>query len=200
MNRDTRYHLPAIIEQMQKGDNSALRPIYVSHYESLLRYGCSIVSDKGMVHDEIQNLFVWILKHPHKLQTIQNLQIYLFKSLRRSLRAALKKQKESHIKAQLYQLDSLDVEESIDKEYASPSSDEKLIELRKQIKKLPHHQCEIVYLRFYENLTNDEIAEIFGVSNQVVRNTLCRALKNLRKYTTVLRSISAFMILLHIML
>ena len=46
---------------------------------------------------------------------------------------------------------------------------------------LPARQKEIIFLKFYEDLKNDEIEKIMNVNNQVVRNTLCKALRNLRR-------------------
>jgi RNA polymerase sigma factor (sigma-70 family) len=46
---------------------------------------------------------------------------------------------------------------------------------------LGERQKEIVYLRYYSGLNSKEIAEMLGVSNQTVRNTLCTALVKIRK-------------------
>lgn len=47
---------------------------------------------------------------------------------------------------------------------------------------LSSDQQQVVHLRFYEDLSNDEIAERLAVSRDVVRARLSRALKILREY------------------
>jgi len=49
------------------------------------------------------------------------------------------------------------------------------------VNKLGARQKEIIYMKYFSGLNNKEIAEVLGVSYQTVRNTLCNALKNIRK-------------------
>jgi RNA polymerase sigma factor (sigma-70 family) len=54
--------------------------------------------------------------------------------------------------------------------------------LQQLIPKLSKRQQEIIYLRFYENLDNEAIAEVMSLSRQAVANLLWRALKELKDY------------------
>lgn len=168
----------------QASEREALRSLYVRFYDQLLCYGCSIEKDEGLVHDEIQELFIWILQHPEKVQSITHIRTYLYKCLRRNIRSTLSRRRETHIHAHKY-IFSTDTQENQASESTiswveAESTRNKFMLLKQQIDDLPSHQKEVIYLRFYENLTNDEIAEIFHVSNQVVRNAIHRAMKNLR--------------------
>jgi len=181
---------PTVIKRLNKGDTDALRQVYVEYYSQLLRYGCSIEPDEGLVHDEIQDLFVWLIRNPDQLIGIRNVKTYLFKSLRPNIRSKVKKIRENRIKAEaFYPTDGEDTNHDAYWE-EDEIREKQIFEIRKRIAQLPSRQREVVFLRFYENLNNDEIAEIFSVSNQVVRNTLFRALKNLRKGSNALQSIT----------
>ena len=46
---------------------------------------------------------------------------------------------------------------------------------------LPKRQREVIYLRFYQNLERDEIAQIMGVNAQSVSNLLQAAFKTIRE-------------------
>ena len=50
----------------------------------------------------------------------------------------------------------------------------------KLLNELPPRQREIIYLKYYHNLSIQEIADVFSISYQVVANHLYRALKKLR--------------------
>lgn len=178
-----------LIHRLEQGDQEALRPLYLYYYEPLLKYGCSIENREDLVHDEIQELFVWLLQHPDKLRHIRNVRTYLFRCIRRNLRSTLRNQRLSADQAQRFHQAQTDETPSGYAWTEAQDESSQLARLRQQIRLLPSHQREIIFLRFYENLTNEEIAEIFETTNQVVRNTVCRALKNLRKKLIALKDL-----------
>lgn len=53
--------------------------------------------------------------------------------------------------------------------------------LTQALNALSWRQKEAVYLRYYNGLRTKEIAEIMGVANQTILNTLYQALKKIRK-------------------
>lgn len=181
-HKETKPHQEHLMSRLREGDETAFRDLYLLYYNRLMHYGCSIEKDSNLVHDAIQELFVWLLQHRKQLHNIQNLDTYLFKSIRRNIGALASQERQAKLKAQTYELE---------KNNDTPSTEAKIIEeeqllfkrewLKKQITRLPGHQQEVIFLRFYENFDYDDIAEIFSVSNQVIRNTVFRAMKNLRK-------------------
>ena len=46
---------------------------------------------------------------------------------------------------------------------------------------LTKRQQEVLFLRYYENLSNDEIAEVMGISKQSVSNLLLKSINVLRE-------------------
>ncbi len=191
MSERTHYNVDCnVIIDLKDGSETSLRKIYIAYYQQLLQYGCSVEPDEELVHDEIQDLFVWLIKNTDKLAHIDNIKTYLFKSLRRNIRSSSKKKKE--MKSRAFHYTNLERDTGYQYDWGDDHDlrSEQITELRKQIENLSSHQKEAIYLRFYENLSNDEIAEVFSVSNQVVRNILFRALKNLRKHSRLLKSIT----------
>ena len=159
-----------------------VRQLYHDNYDRLLRYGCSIENDEGLVHDEIQELFVWLLQNPGKLRQIKKAETYLMMSLRRNIRSAARRSKIAKYNGKAFQ-DGVDDQISCRESQIIENEAQQFRKalLKKKLRELPDRQREAIYLRFFENLDYNDIALIFGVSNQVVRNTVYRAIKNLRR-------------------
>ena len=92
---DTRSNIPDHhFGKDQKRENpERIREMYLRFFNPLFRYGCSIEANEALVKDEIQELFIWLLRNPQKLANIRNIETYLFKSLRRNIRAKLQSRK-----------------------------------------------------------------------------------------------------------
>jgi RNA polymerase sigma-70 factor (ECF subfamily) len=53
--------------------------------------------------------------------------------------------------------------------------------LRAAMAELPDHQREILYLRYYEEMSYKDICQILDINHQVARNYASRAIKQLKK-------------------
>jgi RNA polymerase sigma-70 factor (ECF subfamily) len=160
-----------------------LEKIYILYYDRLLRYGCAIGKDEGFVHDQIQELFLWLLLNPEQLQQIEKLDVYLFSALRKNLQISSQKNNKKEQKAKQFFNASDQQEISSPEENFIIDEEEKhrqrwLIDL---IDQLSLHQKEMIYLRFLESLSYTEIASMTGTSEQIVRNSVFRAMKKLRQ-------------------
>jgi RNA polymerase sigma factor (sigma-70 family) len=60
-----------------------------------------------------------------------------------------------------------------------------LKQLEKGLGELPQRQQELIYLRFYQNLSYDQIAENMQIGRQSLYNLLQKALTSLRKHWQV---------------
>lgn len=170
-----------VIKLAQKGDRKAFQEMYILYYDRLFKYGCSISIDEGLVHDTIQDVFVWMIRNPSQLSKINNLDTYLIKCVRRNLRTNFVRAKGKRHNANRY-YEGLQQDLSVEANYIqSEEREEQSLWLKAQLDELSSHQKEVIYLRFYENLSYDQMADILSVSNQVVRNSVYRALKSLRK-------------------
>jgi RNA polymerase sigma-70 factor (ECF subfamily) len=59
-------------------------------------------------------------------------------------------------------------------------SDEKKQRVIKALEGLSHRQKEIIYLKYYQNLSYEEVSEIMNINYQVARNLLYQAIKSLK--------------------
>ena len=69
----------------------------------------------------------------------------------------------------------------------SEADSESSIRVRRAIDGLPKRQQEVVFLKFYEGLENDQIAELMDINRQSVANLLYRALCTLKNQMVFFR-------------
>lgn len=106
---------------------------------------------------------------------------YLFKSLRRKIhRESLKNQliierAEFDFDASSPEVSSVEQELIETEHYA-----DRIQQLETQLKSLPKRQQEVIFLKFFENLDNESIAEVMSISKQAVSNLIYRTIKDLK--------------------
>ncbi len=170
-----------IWQSFRKGNKSAFQNIYFGNYRFLYNYCRKFTQDEFLVEDIIQDLFVTILIKKDKLSDTDNIRLYLFCSIRRSLFKALnaKEHKVTDLFDPLNPQFNLD--EGVEPHYGEKEEENKQLKvLYDAVNKLGARQKEIVYLKYFTGMNNKEIAEVLGVTYQTVRNTLCNALRNIR--------------------
>ena len=101
-------------------------------------------------------------------------------SLRRKIVAVLKKESKSQ-SVDSFDTIPFDVELAIDEVIiAQELNEEQAAQLKRAFDKLSAKQKEILYLRFYQGLDYEQIADVLDMKYQSLRNAVSRAIKNLR--------------------
>lgn len=164
------------------GDKPAFEALIALHFRHLVNYGTKFTDDKELVKDTIQELFIRFWDKKENLSEDVNPRAYLTASLRRALHRKI----QSHSRFQSF----TDFENTNTAFELEISIEEKLIEMEygknvahkiaQTLEGLPNRQKEVIYLKFFQELSRDEIAEIMGINLQTVSNLLQMALKNLR--------------------
>lgn len=170
-----------------KGDKLAFERLYKQYADHLLRYGLKISGDRRLLEDCMHDLFVELWSSRSRLSPLpdENIKFYLFKALRYKI---LQSKKAS---------DAIDFVEwddftrfpsanlSENETDSREREDATSTQLRKEIKKLPKRQQEAIYLRFYQQFTNDEVAVIMGVTYQSACRFIYKGLKVLHEVIKV---------------
>ena len=167
-------------KSFKAGDKKAFAKIFKKYYSDLLYYGVKLVSNEDLVKDELQELFSDLWKKRQNLSDITHVKAYLIKSFRRKVLKSLSKIRKINtveIRETLVVEFQLSIEELI---INGEQRNIDLNKLRASIEKLNKTQKEIIYLKFYNNLDYQEIAEITGLKYQSIRNSMHKALKVLR--------------------
>ncbi|MGL5920859.1 MAG: RNA polymerase sigma factor [Bacteroidales bacterium] len=172
-------------EHIRKGSDWAFSELYNEYAELLFGYGMKIANDEQMVSEAIQSLFVYLFERRNNLSCPNSIKAYLYASIKRILIRTMRKNRSSNflsfdnMNQYEYSFDLvIDIESiTIEKE----CTEEAISEVQKALNQLSPQQREVIYLKYYKSCSNDEIAEVLGITNPTVRNIASRALVRLRE-------------------
>lgn len=171
--------------QFREGDTVALGELAKKYYQTLFSYATKFTKDRTVIEDSIQDIFLKLWEHRNQLSDTLFVKFYLLKTLRHHLF----KLHQKHLPIRETMHDWLDLSEGDSAE--SRIIDEENWQLTKQqlvsrVADLSKRQQEALYLRYYENLTYEQIGQTMGIHSQSVANLLQNSLKRLRDHWTYL--------------
>jgi len=172
-------------KKLVEGDKLALGELYDQYIDILFSYGMYHSKDRGYVMDCIHDLFLDLYKYRRNLSVTDNVKYYLFRSLKRKINRKYKTKDLPVSKEEfLYTLEGGDKDQSIsceEKIINDEQVSERNSKLSKALKSLTKKQRRVLFLRFSEDRTYEEIAQIMDVSIETARTSIYRAIKTLRK-------------------
>lgn len=178
--------LDQLVADLSQGSVEAYSAIYRHYYPRLYRYALQIYPHVPLVEDVLQDFFTYLAEHCRKLKKVSNFEVYLFQSVKRNLFARLSRQQRSRQSQDRYHART---EPLLDQ--TAPAADQQLLDresterrrqsLENAMASLPEHQREILYLRYFEEMSYQEICDILDVNHQVARNYTSRAIRQLKK-------------------
>lgn len=165
-----------LLQKLKEGDKQAYEQLFCLYYAHLVTYAYSILQQREVAEDIVQELFIdfWFLKKYKQIQG--NIENYWYRAVRNNCLTYLRDRKchEEHLlrlgktteKTESFQFTLEELEE---KE-----------EIRKAIENLPE-QCRLIFkLCCFENMKYQEVADQLDISINTVRTQMGRALKSLR--------------------
>ena len=165
-------------QQSKAGDSVAFCGLADKLYRTLFNYATSFTSDREYIKDAIQELLIHIWE---KRQTIniQFVTIYFLKSLRNQILQEFRRNK--HPFLDLDEIDEISDNQTIETEIEENETySESQRRVRLAINELPKRQKEAIFLKFYEGLENEQIADMMQVNRQSVANLLFKAISTLK--------------------
>lgn len=169
-------------QRVKRGDGAALTELLRRYHDDLYRYGLKLAQgDADAAKDAIQEVFVELWARREALADVQFVKSYLLTALRRNLyrqyRLVLREQTET---------DGFAPEDGVvfsveDLLVAQLGEEERRQKLLNALNQLTKRQREAVYLKFYEELSYEQIADVMGIGFQPVYNLIHQALKGLRQ-------------------
>ena len=155
--------------------------LYDQTIDRLFAMGSRMTGDREMLSDCIQDVFVKLYTKRGELEMVENIESYLFVSLRNRLN--------DEFRMQSHRYDNETCDNYIN--VVADSSETDLLELqeeenRKQLcvnaymQELSPRQQQIVRLFFIEQMKYDEICKVMGINYQSARNLIHRSISRLR--------------------
>jgi RNA polymerase sigma factor (sigma-70 family) len=163
---------------LMENDKEALAIIYFRFFNLLLRKGLQISGDREMVKDCIHDLFVEIWENKKNLAIPVSVKAYLLVSLQRKI---IRQVKKSHSRSSEI--------ENLPLELVSSKEDQLISEQIKRnqecvvtlaLNSLTKRQREAIQLKFYRDLSYEEIAGIMKISTDSTYNLVSKAISALQ--------------------
>lgn len=172
----------SVWQALKKGDALALSCLFNRFYNDLYFYGLKLAEDKGFVSDTIQDVFANIWESRDHISEVTHVKAYLYSIFRNSLFKTIKRESNLKTNSQANEFQKNDFNISPEDIYLDNESE---LENKKIIEELllglSPKQKEIIYLKFYGNYSNIEIAKILEIKQQSVANLLARTIHLLKE-------------------
>ena len=170
----------ALWDSFKEGDQAALSIIYNKHFKQLHKYGVFISHDRDLVQDCLQELFCRLWSHRGRIAHVHCVRVYLFKSFHRLLIRQLVDRRKWIISfpAQTPFAIMPPFEQTL---IEGEVKSEQVIRLQEHIRSLTKGQREVIFLKFFNDLSYTEISEIMELQVDSVYNLASKALDLLRK-------------------
>jgi RNA polymerase sigma factor (sigma-70 family) len=167
-------------ELVQQGDLSAFRYVYDTHIQALYAYGKKLSSDEMLLDDSIQEVFITIWKNKASIHIERSILFYFIRSLRRRI-----------LKDQTLFLVSEDPEDLQNSYTTLLSVESRIVEaetlherskdLKKAINLLSKRQKEALHLRYFQDLSYEEIGRIMDLNTNSLYKLVSATIKKLRE-------------------
>lgn len=175
---------PSEIRELQRrlavyDDESAYKELFIAYYKPLQQFAYSFIKSEEQAEEIVSDVFLKIWEKRANLESIHNLKVYLYVSIKNTALKYLLKQK----RQVAISLDELDIELE-----ASNWTPEELILTTEMLRKIEEAindlppRCKIIFKLIKEDqLRYKEVAEILNVSVKTIDNQLSIALKKISK-------------------
>ena len=176
---EQRISLSACWQNVLNDETEALSIIHKTLYPDLFHYANNLLKDEELAEDSIQELFIKVWTKRAKIGELTYVKAYLFTALRRDI---LNRLRNLHLRSlKITGTEEADIEFSPeDIIIASEDDTRRKQQIGKLLNALPKRQKEVIYLKYFDDLDYDEIAQIMGINYQSVVNLSFKAIRFLR--------------------
>lgn len=178
-------HDLALWKAFRNGDREAFSTLYQTYAGVLFRYGLRLVENQDWIRDAIQDLFIELWQSRTRLSETSSVRYYLLGAMRHKLARHLQKQPQ-HTPLEDLPLHTWIMPSPEQVWLEAEQAAQEQAKLQALIAALPARQREALHLRYYQGLSNQQIAELMGVHYQSASNLIHRALAFLRENLTLL--------------
>ncbi len=165
-------------QQTKTGDRTAFCFLADKLYRTLFNYGTCFTQDREYLKDAIQELLLHIWEKRQSIN-IQFVTIYFIRALRNQLLQEYRRRKNPFLNIDDYDeiTDHQTIETAIE-DIETSSAHERVV--KSAIHQLPKRQQEVIFLKFYKEMNNEQIADLMQVNKQSVANLLFKAITSLK--------------------
>ncbi len=159
--------------------------LYDKHIDNLFIFATRFTSDRELIKDCIQDVFVKLYNKRDELKNVSNIESYLYVSLRNRINDEFRRQthmcddeiNDQNMKPLCDNGEEYDLERYEEERNRN-------IAMSQYISHLSPRQRQIIQLYYIEQRKYDEICIIMGINYQSVRNLMHRSMSRLRQMAT----------------
>ena len=167
------------------GNKESLLMLYELNYVGLLNYGSKFLNNRDHLNDHLMDLLLQLWDNRDKLPVIENVRSYLMTCFRRKLLNRNKQEVWEDSLGELPESQGTQSEVSFEERLIKLQSNEQIKnKLANGLKKLSPRQREMIELKFFKDLSYDEIAVKCLITKRTAYNIVHDALIILRKEMT----------------
>jgi len=184
-------------QRFKDGDRVAFESLIRTYYQPLFEYGRKFTPDRDALKDHVHDLFTHLWERRNVVGPTDHIKPYLLKSLRNRI---FKEKQRTDIFSEMDDQELFPVaffdEDEETRIISAETSNEKKTQINHVLSTLTRRQQEVIHLKFYQNLSNDQIADLLAISRPAVANLLYQTLKLFReKWHILLYTILSILVL-----
>jgi RNA polymerase sigma factor (sigma-70 family) len=169
-------------QQFREGNRDAFALIYHTYVDDLYSYGLHFCGDAEKVKDCLQELFQDLWHSRQQLaETVVHIRYYLLTAFRRNLLRSLQKDRRWRKTDDTIPFDFECIPPREHHIIQDEIHKEQLQQLHSALATLTRRQREAIYLRFFQNLSYQEVADIMGMKVDSVYNLISKAIGLLKE-------------------
>ncbi len=162
-------------------NTNALRQIHRQLFSRLYQYGNTLLADDMQADDAVQEIFIKAWTQRQKTGPLKNLNAFFFTLMRRYCLNVIRNKKVAERRLLRFQktepVITFSAEDILVEKEMANGVREKIKDL---LNGLPTRQKEVIYLKYFNDMNNTEIAEVLEIQYQSVVNLSHKAITYLK--------------------
>lgn len=171
--------LNALIRNIELGNQLALEQLFRMYYDRLFYFAFSILHSRELSEEVLADVFFNIWKNRKGIATIDNLDAYLYASVRNRSLNEIEKNRKRHNTVSLQEVLSQREPMAYDDPESKMITKEKLKKIQEAIDSLPEQSRLVFKLTREDRLKYKEVSQILGISVKTIDAHLAKALKKI---------------------
>lgn len=168
-NRDVKDDTETnLIQAASNGDADSFSRLCERYYSAMVAIAYSQLADCGLAEDAVQEAFFVVFRDISKLKKVNHFGRWLAK-ISRNIASDMAKARKRDKLIPIEDCDSVSNDEN--------KEDNNVEVVRRIISELPVKIREVIYLRYYDKMSYQQISSLLGISQEAVNGRLRRAKK-----------------------
>ena len=179
---------PGTLSAFRNGDEKAFKDIFGLFHKRLCIFASGI-ADAEAADDIVQDAFIKLWERKENFDNIESIKAFLYLTIKNTCINVYKHQQvvNKHLETIIEGIDEINVSHRI-------IEAEVAYEVQQMVQKLPLGYRQVIYLSYFQEKSNQEVADLLHVSINTVKTQKARGMKILRAIFK--RSLYVFLLLL----